>query len=91
MTGDPAATVLHERLGGTLAEVRACAAGHTGGAFPGPTMGDGAEAHKARIVGIAERLGKAEFRRLANRIRDAADGLAGCVVRPGLTAMTHKS
>ena len=91
MTGDPAAAVLHERFSGTLAEVRACAAGHTGGAFPNPTMGDKAAAYKARILGIAEGFDKAGFRRVANRIRGAADGTVECIIRPGLTATTHKS
>ena len=91
MTGDPAAAVLHERFSGTLAEVRACAAGHTGGAFPDPTMGDKAAAYKARILGIAEGFDKAGFRRVANRIRGAADGTVECIIRPGLTATTHKS
>ena len=58
MTGDPAAAVMHERLGGALAEVRTCAAGHAVGAFPDPTMGGKAEAHKARILGIAEGFDK---------------------------------
>ena len=91
MTGDPAAAVLHERLGGALAEARACAAGRAGGAFPGQAMGDRAAACKARILGIAEGLDKAGFRRAADGIRRAADGTVECVVRPGLTATTHKS
>ena len=52
MTADPAAAVLHERFSATLAGVRACAAGHTGGAFPDPTMRGKAEAYKARILGM---------------------------------------
>ena len=41
MTGGPAAAALHERLGGALAEARACAAGHTCGAFPTRRSGTG--------------------------------------------------
>ena len=98
MTGDPAAAVLYERLGGTLAEVRACAAGHASGAFPDQTMRGKAEAYKARILGIAEEFDKAGFRRVADGIRRVADGIrrvadgtVECVVRPGLTGTTHKS
>ena len=41
MTGGPAAAALHERLGGALAEMRACVAGHTGGAFQTRRSGTG--------------------------------------------------
>ena len=90
MTGGQAAAAL-EMFRTVLAEVRGCAAGHAGGAFPDPTMRDGANAYKERILGIAEGCGKAGFRRLGNRIRDAADGLVMCINYPGLSATTHES
>ena len=61
-----------------------------GGAFPDPGAPDRYDGFVAAIRGVAAGLGEAGFDRLAARIDDAAEGLAICVLYPGLSPTTHR-
>ena len=90
MTGDPAAAALHELLSALLRGVRASARPAARAARSRTAMRERRDAFKARILGIAAGYDP-RFERLANRIREAADGLVACAACPALPATTHRS
>ena len=90
MTGDPAAAALHELLSAVLRGVRASARPAARAARSRTAMRERRDAFKARILGIAAGYDP-RFERLANRIREAADGLVACAACPALPATTHRS
>ena len=63
-TGDPNVARIAEQLGDVLAQIRRDA-DRPGGAFPDPDIGKAGEMHRARLLGLADELKKADTRKAA--------------------------